>query len=134
MTPAINYISREAQPRRNVYWSRPSVCLCVCLSFATFPYYCTDPDVTWGNGKGSTLVVHRWADLQSVHGFRCYNNIALNGKCQRVFVIALCLVTLCVSRRPREMYCDHAPLCVCLCVSVCVCPQPHAYTITRTRM
>ena len=54
MTPAINYISRKAQPRRNVYWSRPSVCLCVCLSLATFPYYCTDPDVTWGNGKGST--------------------------------------------------------------------------------
>ena len=27
-------------------------CLCVSLSLATFPYYCTDPDVTWGNGKG----------------------------------------------------------------------------------
>ena len=26
------YISHEAYPRRNVYWSRPSVCLCVCLS------------------------------------------------------------------------------------------------------
>jgi len=30
------------------YWSRPSVCLSVCLSFAAFPHYCTDPDVTWG--------------------------------------------------------------------------------------
>jgi len=22
--------------------------LCVCLSLAVFPHYCTDPDVTWG--------------------------------------------------------------------------------------
>ena len=35
-----------------------------------------------------------------------------------------------VSRRPREMYCGHARLCVC----VCVCPRPHAHTIARTRM
>ena len=41
------YISREAQPRRNVYWSRASVCLCVCRSIA-FPHYCMDQDVTWG--------------------------------------------------------------------------------------
>ena len=34
------------------------------------PHYCTDPDVTWG-----VVVVHYWADLQSVHGFRCCNNI-----------------------------------------------------------
>ena len=45
-----------------------------------------------------------------------------------------------VSRRPREMYCGHARLCVCLCVCVClsvclsVCPRPHAHTIARTRM
>jgi len=38
------------------------------------------------------LVVHYWADLQSVHGFRCYDNIAPNAKCQRVLVLALCLV------------------------------------------
>jgi len=44
-----------------------SVCLCVCLS--------ADPDVTWGRGRGSPLVVHYWADLQSVHGLRCYGNI-----------------------------------------------------------
>jgi len=34
---------------------------------------------------GCVLVVHYWLDLQSVHGFRCYDNIiALNAKCQRV--------------------------------------------------
>jgi len=27
-------------------------------------------------GTGCPLVVHYWADLQSVHGLRCYDNIA----------------------------------------------------------
>jgi len=42
------------------------------------------------------LVVHYWADLQSVHGFRCYDNTAPNTKRQRVLVLAqdLCLVFL----------------------------------------
>ena len=48
----------------------------VCLSEAAFPHYCTDPDVTWGNGRECPVVVHYWADLQSVHGFHCYDNIA----------------------------------------------------------
>jgi len=51
------------------------VCLSVCLSLTAFPHYCTDPDVTWGNITGCPLVVCCWADLQSVHGFRCYDNI-----------------------------------------------------------
>jgi len=38
--------------------------------------------------------MHYWADLQSVHGFRCYDNIAPNAKCQRVLVLALCLVII----------------------------------------
>jgi len=46
---------------------------CVCLSLAAFPHYCTDSDVTWGM-VGVALVVHYWADLQSVHGFCCYDN------------------------------------------------------------
>jgi len=39
---------------------------------------------------GCPLVVHYWADLQSVHGFRCYDSIviAANAKCQRVLVLA----------------------------------------------
>jgi len=28
-------------------------CLCVCLSLAAFPHYCTDPDVTGGSGRGA---------------------------------------------------------------------------------
>jgi len=51
------------------------LCLCLCLSVAACPHYCTDPDVSWRNGRGCLLVVHYWADLQSVHGFRCYDNI-----------------------------------------------------------
>jgi len=36
-----------------------------------------------------SIVVHYWADLQSVHGFRCYGNIAPNAKCQRVQTLKL---------------------------------------------
>jgi len=32
--------------------------------------------------------VHCWADMQSVHGLRCYDSIAPNAKCQRVLVVA----------------------------------------------
>ena len=58
--------------------------LSVCLSLTAFPHYCTDLDVTWGNGSRCPLVVHYWTDLRSVHGFHCYDNIAPNAKCQRV--------------------------------------------------
>ena len=70
---------------------RLCVCLSVCLSLAAFPHYCTDQDVSWGM---VVVVVHYWADLQWVHGFRCYDNIAPNAKCQRVLVLAVCLVFL----------------------------------------
>ena len=50
------------------------VCVCVCLSAAACLHYCTDPDVSWGSGRGCPLFVHCWADLQSVHGLRCYGN------------------------------------------------------------
>jgi len=70
---------------------RLCVCLCVCLSLATFPHYCTDPDVTWGM-VGCPLVVQHWADLQLVHGFRYYDDIPPNAKCQRGLVLALYLV------------------------------------------
>jgi len=52
------------------------VSLCVCLSAAPCLHYSTDPDVTWGSGRGCPrpLVVHYWAHLQSVHGLRCCGN------------------------------------------------------------
>jgi len=29
------------------------ICLCVCLSLASLQHYCTNPDVTWRNGRSS---------------------------------------------------------------------------------
>jgi len=52
-----------------------SVCLCLCLSAAVCPHYCTNPDVTWGRVRGCPLVMHYWADLQSMQALRCYGNI-----------------------------------------------------------
>ena len=38
--------------------------------------------------------MHYWADLQSVHRFRCYDNIVPNAKRQRVLALTLCLIYL----------------------------------------
>ena len=68
----------------------------VCVSVPRrIPILLHRPDVTWGNGNGCPLVVHYWVNLQLVHGFRCYDYIAPNAKCQRVLVLALCLVCYC---------------------------------------
>jgi len=76
---------RRSRGERYIGHGRLCVCLCLyaCLTLAAFPHYCTDPDVTLGM-VGAPLVEHYWADLQSVHGFRCYDNIAPNAKYQRV--------------------------------------------------
>jgi len=71
--------------------------MCVCLSLTAYPHCCTDSDVAWEDGRGCPLVVHYWADLQSVYGFRCYKNIAPNAKCRRVLVPVLCLVIIMVA-------------------------------------
>ena len=79
---------RVTRSRGDMYIGR----LCVCLSLAAFPHYCMDPGVRWRNGRGCPVVAHYWADLQSVHGLRCCDNIVPNVKCQRVLVVVLCLV------------------------------------------
>jgi len=77
---------------RNVLWSRASVCLSVCLSAAACSHYCTDPDVTWGVVGDAPLVVHCWADLQSVHGLRCCGNIMrTRNVSEYMLVLAVCL-------------------------------------------
>ena len=70
------------------------VCVSVCLSAVSCPHYCTDPDVTWGSGGGhAPLVVHVWADLQSMHGLRCYDNVTrTRNVSEYTLVLALCLV------------------------------------------
>ena len=73
--------------------ARLCVCLCVCLSAAACLHYCTDPDVTWGSGRRCSLVVHYWANLQSLHGLRSYGNITrTRNVSEYVLVLALCLV------------------------------------------
>ena len=85
-----HYISlRVRRSRGERYSGHGRLCVCVCLSLAAFPHYCTDPDVSCRNGRGCPLVVHYWADLQSMHGFRCYDNIA------RTRNVSECLYSLC---------------------------------------
>ena len=71
---------RVSRRPREMYFGHARLCVClsVCLSAAACQHYCTDPDVSWGSGRGCPLVVHYWADLQSVHGMRCYGNIMGN--------------------------------------------------------
>ena len=57
-------------------------CMSVCLSAAACPHYCTDPDVTWGNGRGCTCAL--------LGGFAIGARVALlwqhnaNAKCKRL--------------------------------------------------
>ena len=79
---------RVSRRPREMYCGHARLCVCVCLSVclsvAACVQYCMDPDVTWGSGRGCPLVVHYWADLQSVHGMRCYGNIMeMRGRAQR---------------------------------------------------
>ena len=37
--------------------------VCVCLSAAVRPHYCTDRDVTWGSGRGCPLVAVSYTHL-----------------------------------------------------------------------
>ena len=44
--------------------------------------------------------------------------------------LVIVVITFCVSRRRRKMYCGQARLCVCLSV----CPRPYAHITARTQM
>jgi len=77
---------RMRRSRGEMYIGHERLCPSVPRHIPTLAY-CTDPDATWRNGRGVPLLVHYWVDLQSVHGFRCYDNTAPNAKCQRVLVM-----------------------------------------------
>ena len=83
----------------SVYWSRSSVCVSVCVAVCRrvpTVAYCTDLGVTWRNGRGCPLVVYHWADLQSVHRFRCYDNTVRTrnvGECFYLFYAWLSFVS-----------------------------------------
>ena len=59
---------------QNVLWSRASESVCVSVR-GRMPTLLHEPGCSLGSGRGCPLVVHYWADLQSVHGLRCYGNI-----------------------------------------------------------
>ena len=65
---------RVSRRRREMYCGHARLCVRVCVSAVACLHYCTDPDVTWGSGRGCPLVVLCWADLQLVHGLRCYGD------------------------------------------------------------
>jgi len=74
-TSFYSYILPEALPRQNVCWPLPSVCESVCLSVpCSIPTLLHGPGCNLGNDRGCPLFVHYWVDLQSVHGFHCYDN------------------------------------------------------------
>jgi len=69
--------------------------MAVCVSVPChIPTLLQRPGCRLRNGSECPVVVHYWMDLQSVHGFRCYDNTAPNAKCQWVLVLALCLIFL----------------------------------------
>ena len=68
------------------------VCLSVCLSV---PHYCTNPHVSWGNGRRCPVVVTIGQICIRCTGFIGVTT-APNAKCQQVLVLALCLVCSCV--------------------------------------
>ena len=51
-----------------------AVCVSVCQSFRISTLLHAH-GCNLGNGMGCSVVVQYWADLQSVHGFRCYDSI-----------------------------------------------------------
>jgi len=85
------------------------VCLSACLSLGPFPHYCTDPDVTW-EMVGVLSSCALLADLQSVHGFRCYGNIPV---CK---LIALYAYTANAYSAEREMSASDCTRCIAGCI------------------
>jgi len=55
-------------------------------------------------------------------------NLLLFMKCYERHMRVFFLITFCVSRRRRKMYCGHARLCVCLSVCLSATVRAHYYT------
>ena len=65
---------------------------------------------------GCPLVVHYWADMQSVHGLRCYGNITqTRSVSEYMLVLALCLVLFFLPRYAC-MHVHSAVYTVCVCL------------------
>jgi len=77
MQPLDLFITFCASRRRHkMYCGHARLCVCVCLSVRGRTLTLLHgPRCNLGRGRGCPVVVHYWADLQSVHGLRCYGNI-----------------------------------------------------------
>jgi len=80
----------RSKTTRNVLRSRATVCLCVCVSVFLYvrgrmPTVLHAAGCNVGQWWGfPPILVHYWADLQSMHGMRCYGNIMeMRGRAQR---------------------------------------------------
>ena len=76
------------------------VCVSVCLSVGgRMPTLLHRPGCNLGSGRDCPLVVHYWADLQSVHELRCYGNITrTRSVSEYMLVLALRLVIMIIVR------------------------------------
>jgi len=69
------HFARVVDDAKCIVVTRICLCVSVCLCDCPWPYTPTllhGPGRNLGRGRGCPLVVHYWADLQSVHGLRCY--------------------------------------------------------------
>ena len=74
MTKTTIITFRVSRRRRETYCGHPRLCVCVCVG-GRMPTLLHGPGCNLWSGRGCPLVVHYWADLQSVHGLICYGNI-----------------------------------------------------------
>jgi len=77
-TPSEQFITYRVSCRqREMYMSLASVCLSVsvCLPLVSLPHYCTELGVTLRMVEGAPPSCALLGGLQSVPGFRCYDNI-----------------------------------------------------------
>ena len=68
-----------------------SVNVSVCPSLSTLLHYCTDPDVTLGNGTECPVVVHYWVDLRLMPRFHCCGSIHIRIQCYRSMLLCKCI-------------------------------------------
>ena len=86
---------RLSRRRRKMYCGHARLCVCLSVRGRT-PTLLHGPGRNLECGRGCPLVVHYWADLQSVHGLRCYGNITrTQNVSEYMLVLALCLVVTC---------------------------------------
>ena len=98
--------------------------LCVCLSLAAWPHYCTDLDVTWWNGRGCPLVGRICSTMpamhRSVHGFHSFVECLY-----LLYAWWLCLLIIHMSSVSEQRQCRRSeaaavhPPASSVCLSVC---------------